>query len=293
MIAIIAGTGSLPIETCKKLISQNKKFFVITLFPQNNKIAIEKETCGNYEVISQNVYKPSQIITLLKKKNAKKVLFIGKVDKSHLFKKIKFDWLAIKLLGSLICKSDKNIMEAILAELAQHNIKVINQDEILGGLIIPPGVLTGTLTQELTNDITTGLNAALEIAHANIGQTIVVKDGAILAVEAIEGTDQCIKRSLDIAHDGIVICKAARVDQNRKYDLPTLGPASIASFKQGQVKAVAWFSTHTLIAQKDLFVARAKQLEITLVSKELPAKNIGNFQEKGRCMTQRPTEHIS
>ena len=266
MIAVIAGTGHLPIEAVKKLLSQQKPFFVVVLFPEDNQQAIEAVVDGKSEIIAQAFYKPSDILQRLKERGSTHVLFIGKVDKAHMLKHISLDWLAIKLLGSLVCKSDKSIMEGLLAELERNNLKVVRQDEVLDGLLVKPGVIAGTLTPERQQDITLGLQAALAIAHANIGQTVVIKDGMVLAVEAIEGTDACIKRGLDLGGKDIVICKAARLDQNKAYDLPTLGPASLANFKPGDVKAIAWIAPHTLIAQQDIFVARANELGITLVS---------------------------
>lgn len=267
MIAVIAGTGTLPTEACKNLIAANEKFFVITLFPEDNAVHLQSIIKNHAELIAQECYKAGAILELLKSKGTSKVLFIGKVDKSNLLKHLKFDLLAIKLMGSLIYKSDKDVMEALLAELARNNITVIKQDTVLGGLLVPPGILTGTVTSEIERDSTMGLEAAIAIAHANIGQTVVVKDGMIVAVEAIEGTNACIKRGIQLGHGGVVICKAARFDQNRTFDLPTLGPGSLAAFKSGDVKAIVWQASSTLIAQKDEFITKAKSLGITLVSR--------------------------
>lgn len=266
MIAIIAGTGNLPIEASKFLHAHSMPFFIISLFPEDNGQYLEQLFGKHIEIIAQDCYKPNEILSLLKNKATKQVLLVGKVDKRHLLKKVKLDWLAIKILGSLIAKSDKNIMEAILAEFTKHNIEVLRQDSILNALLVPPGILSGSLTPELSQDIAMGMKAALAIAHADIGQTVVVKDGMILAVEAIEGTDACIQRGIEFGKQGIVICKTARTDQNRKFDLPTLGPNSLAPFKKGQVSVLAWHSHCTLIVQKEELVKKASELDITLVS---------------------------
>lgn len=266
MIAVIAGTGTLPTEACKNLLARQEPFFIITLFPESNASELKELTGGRIEIIDQEFYKPGQILALVKEKKTTQLLFIGKVDKTNLLRHLKLDWLAIKLLGSLISKSDKDVMEALLAELASHNIQVIRQDSVLGGLLVPPGVLTGAYTPELEQEIALGMRAASAIAQADIGQTIVIKDGMILAVEAIEGTDACIKRGLELGTDGIIICKSAHTKQNRKFDLPTLGPASLEPFKPGQIRAIAWQSSHTLIAQKELFIKKAADLGIILIS---------------------------
>jgi UDP-2,3-diacylglucosamine hydrolase len=266
MIAVIAGTGSLPAEACRQLLRKQERFFVITLFPENNAHELKQIVGDIVEVIPQTVFKPNVALEVMKQRLTTHVLLIGKVDKNHLLSKMTFDWMAAKFLTSLVYKGDKTIMEAVVTELMRHNLQVIKQDEILGGLLVKPGVLTGTLTDAVDRDITYGMNMALAIAHADIGQTVVVKDGMVLAVEAIEGTDACIKRGIELGGSNVVICKTARSDQNKKYDLPTLGPASLESFKPGMVAAIAWHSHCTLIAEQETFVKRASELGITLVS---------------------------
>lgn len=203
----------------------------------------------------------------MKEQKTKNVLFIGKVEKSSLLKHIKLDWLAVKLLASTACKSDKSIMEALVNKLEKENIQVIRQDEVLSPLFIKPGILCGKVTKEIEEDINFGLKMANDISCCNIGQTVVVKDKMILAVEAIEGTDECIKRGVELGKQNVIICKTAHENQNKKYDLPTLGPNSIKNLKPGDVKAIAWQSDKTFIANKDEFIKIANELGITLVSK--------------------------
>ncbi len=284
MIAIIAGTGSLPAQACKNLLHKNENFFVISLFPEDNldeltrvinsctkhsekpEATSTKTTSKHIPIISQPFYKPSQIFKILKDHNTKKVLLIGKVDKRNLLKKVSFDWYGVKFLASVLYKSDTSLMEKIVEEFSKHNIEVIKQDEVLDSLLVKPGILTGKQTPEITRDITFGIEKAIALSQHDIGQTVVVKDNMILSVEAIEGTDECIKRGIELGKTGVVICKAAQKNQNKKFDLPTLGPDSLKNIQKNQVKAIAWLSTHTFIAQQELFVKKAKELGITLIS---------------------------
>jgi DUF1009 family protein len=271
MIAIIAGTGSLPLEASAHLMRQQKNFFVVSLFPEDNLTQLQTIIGPAAEIIAEPYYRPGDILQQLKNRGTTHVLFVGKVDKSNLFKHLSFDWLAIKLMGSLVTRGDKDIMNALLAELAKHGINTLRQDEVLGGLLVPPGVLCGSLTPALEASIMLGLRTASLISHSDIGQTVVVKDAMILAVEAIEGTDACIARGLTLGKEQIVICKAAHRKQNTRYDLPTLGPRSLEQFKPGDVAAIAWLATHTFIANKEHFVAHAQELGIVLFSVgELP-----------------------
>lgn len=270
MIAVIAGKGRLPIHACQSLLQNQKPFWVLVLFPEDNLQQLQTAIGTGVELIVQEFYKVGKILQTLKDKQTKKVLFIGKVDKQYLLSHIKLDWFALKLLASLLYKSDSAIMERLLQELATHDIEVISQAEVLDTLMVPPGILCGSTNADLERSITMGLNTAIKISECDIGQTVVVKNAMILAVEAIEGTDNCIKRGIELGKDKVIICKAARHNQNKKFDIPTLGPHSLENLQPGQVEAIAWLASHTFIADQDEFVKRAKKLGITLVSCELP-----------------------
>lgn len=266
MISVIAGSGSLPVEASLYLLQQNKPFFVVCLFPEDNYAAIEETTKGSIEMVTQSAYSPSAILALLKKKKTKEVLLIGKVDKRALLKKVRLDWLGLKLLASVLYKSDTKIMERILAEFSTHNIGVLSQDIVLKNLLIEPGTISGTLTDSLKQDIYFGIKLAKEISALEIGQTVIVKNGMPLAIEAIEGTDECIQRGIALGNEKIVICKAAQTLQNKKFDLPTIGPNTLKNIKPGQVAAIAWDARHTLVTEQQTFIRLAQSLGITLVS---------------------------
>jgi UDP-2,3-diacylglucosamine hydrolase len=266
MIAIIAGTGTLPAQACKSLLDTNQKFFVIVLFPENNLDLIKQVVQDKAEICVEQFYKAKKILDLLKARQTKQLLLIGKVDKNHLLKKIKLDWLAIKILASLVSKKDQEIMDTLVKYFEKEGMEVIRQDSILKNLLVDPGVLTGKLTPKIQEEIDFGLKVAKDISFYDIGQTVVVKDKMILAIEAIEGTDSCIQRGIELGQNEIVVCKAAHPNQNKKYDLPTLGPNSLKDLQPGQVKAIAWQSSQTFISEKEIFVKKAQELGITLVS---------------------------
>lgn len=267
MIGIIAGTGSLPAQACKKLIGQQSPFFVVSLFPNDNKSDIE-QICGtSVPIISLTSFKASELIKTLQSFTTTHLFMIGKFDKHLLLKKIKFDWLALSFLGSLMYKSDARIMQGIVDKFEkEYGIIVLKQDDLLSCLKAAPGVLAGELTQALQNDILLGIVTAKSLSENDIGQTVIVKNGMVLAVEAIEGTDACISRGIDLGQTGIVVCKAVHPNQNKKFDLPTLGPNTLKLYKPGQIAAIAWLSEFTLIAHQEEFIKLAKQKNITLIS---------------------------
>ncbi len=267
MIGIIAGTGSLPAQACKKLIEQKELFFIIVLFPLDNKNEIEQICNSSIPIICLTSFKASELIKTLQSFSTTHLFMIGKFDKLLLLKKIKFDWLTLSFLSSLMYKSDARIMQGIVDKFEkEYGIVVLKQDDLLDGLKIAPGVVAGELTQQLQNDILLGIVTAKSLSENDIGQTVIVKNGMVLAVEAIEGTDACIRRGIDLGRTGIVICKAVHPNQNKKFDLPTLGPNTLKPYKSGQIATIAWLSEYTLIAHQEEFIKLAKQKNITLVS---------------------------
>ena len=202
---------------------------------------------------------------LLKQHGATHVLFIGKVDKRHLLKKLSYDWLLTKLLAKAAFKNDSDVMALLIQEMRTHGIETISQREVLSNLFIQPGVLCGKVTPQLKIDVSLGMHVAEQLSTIDIGQTVVAKKGMVLAVEAIEGTDECIARGIALGKKGVVVCKTARASQSDQFDIPTLGPNTLAGITPGQVAAFAWHSTRTMIAEYEKFVQMAEEREITLL----------------------------
>lgn len=265
VVGIIAGTGILPIAACQALRTQKTAFCVINLFPQDNGIALV-HAAGQAPVVAQDFYRVSTILDILVQHNVTHVLMIGKVDKQHFFKNIKLDWLAVKLLASVAYKNDQKILQRIVDEFAMHNITVLRQHEVLPALLTKPGIISGQINEATQHDINIGMQLAQTISKLDLGQTVVVKNSMILAVEAIEGTDACIRRGIALGHGGVVICKAAQSAHNPQFDLPTLGSATLQNIKPGDIRAIAWLSQYTLIADYSEFIAAAEALRCALVA---------------------------
>jgi DUF1009 family protein len=265
MIALIAGTGCLPAHACRSLLATKQDFFIISLFPEDNFSELQN-IAPNIKIIVKPFYKTKIILEELKKEKTNKVLFIGKVDKRVLLKKFKLDWYAIKMLASLTTKSDFSIMNKIGDILEEHGMSVISQETILKNLFIPPGIVIGKITPEIEANIQMGIETAKQMSLFDIGQTVVVKDKMILAIEAIEGTNSCIRRGISLGKKNIVVCKAAQPQHNKKFDIPTIGSHTIRDIKHGEIAAIAWLSDKTFIADKEKFIQLAQDLGITLLS---------------------------
>jgi UDP-2,3-diacylglucosamine hydrolase len=265
VIAVVAGKGLLPAEACRSLLNKGENFFIISLFSEDNESILKKETLNNnILIISQPYYKAGQILDFIHKEKASKVFLIGKFDKKDLLEKVKLDWFGMKLFAKLSYHGDRNILQELIDLLKDEGLEVLSQDSVLSESVVQPGILTGAMTLELEDDIRYGLAIAQKMSEYDVGQTVVVKNKMVLAIEAIEGTDECIKRGIELSKGGVVVCKAVCPLQSKKFDLPVLGPVTLKEIKKGEVAAIAWNAKNTLVSRRDLFVEEAKQRNITL-----------------------------
>lgn len=196
---------------------------------------------------------------------------IGKVTKEILFKGLKFpDLRAIKLLAKLRNRKDDTIMLAIVEEIEKDGIEVADQTLYLKPLMPPTGVLTKRRpTPEEEDDIRFGFVTAKAMGGMDIGQTVVVKNKAVMAVEAIEGTDACIRRGGELGRGKSVVVKVAKPNQDVRFDVPAVGKQTIQSMLDSGCTVLAMEAERTLFVEQEevLRLANAHDLCICAVDK--------------------------
>ncbi len=221
---------------------------------------------------------PGQIgrnIGLLKKEGCSNIVFIGKVPKINLLRQLhKLDWVAVKELSKLPNFNDDTIQFAVGDIMEAHGLKVLTQSEFLRHLFPEIGVLTSSVpTAAQYADVEYGMGVAREIARLDIGQTVIVKDRMILALEAIEGTDEAIKRAVKLAQGPVVVCKVSKPNQDQRFDIPTVGMTTLNSMVRdnpnpGGVLAVE--AKETLVVEQDEMIKFAEANGISIVAAPLP-----------------------
>ena len=194
---------------------------------------------------------------------------IGKVTKEILYSegKIVPDWQAVKLLMSLPDRHDDTIMNAIVAKLESLGMRVQNQTIFLKDLLPEPGVLTTRKpTADEAADMEYGFAMAKKIGGLDIGQTVVVKNKAIMAVEAIEGTDACILRGGSLGK-GVIVAKTAKPAQDNRFDMPSVGTKTLESMIKAGAVGLVMEAGQTLLVERERTLALANEHNITIVAK--------------------------
>ena len=265
VLGLLSGIGHLPVDVAKSAKDMGYKVIAIGVVadidPQLKEIADEY-----YDI---HIGKIGKIISTLKKNNVRTATMIGKVTKEVLYKKgaIVPDFRAIKILASVPDRKDDTIMNAIVKELEGEGISVMDQTLLIQPLLPTAGVLTKRKpTAEELSDMEFGFEMAKEIGRLDIGQTVVVKNRALMAVEAIEGTDACILRGGTLGKD-VIVAKTAKPAQDNRFDMPSVGVKTLESMITAGAKGLVIEAGRTLLVDRDKTIALAEEHGITIVAK--------------------------
>ena len=266
-IGILAGVGHLPVEVALSAKSLGYKVVAIGLVP-----GIDEELKPSVDVYYDiNVGKVGKIISTMKKEGCTKTTMIGKVTKEVLYKigGIVPDLTAIKILATIPNRKDDTIMLAIVNEIEANGIKVMDQTELIKPLLPEPGVLTRRApTKEEEADMEFGFRMAKAIGGLDIGQTVVVKHQAVMAVEAIEGTDACFLRGGFLGKGKVIVAKTAKPKQDQRFDIPGFGTKTMESMIHAGATGIVLEAGGALIVERQKVIDMANRHNITIVVKK-------------------------
>lgn len=262
-VGILAGLGELPSKAAEKLERGNSSYVFFSLISPKHAEQLHRKhqkALGSYFI---NKYHVAASLEKLYQEEITDVFCIGKIEKASIFSITKLDILGFKTVISLTTQSDSSILQALEQLLKKQNIRLIPQKQLLDSLMFKPGFQQGSFSQTDIENIIFGINTAKTIAQKGIGQTIVTKNRVIVAVEAIEGTNECIKRAYQLAGAELIVCKTSN-HKNQKFDLPTIGIETLEITPPHGIKIVAWDAKQTLIVNPDNFIRKAQELNISL-----------------------------
>ena len=264
-IGLLAGVGRLPVEVTKVARGMGMNVYAVGLVDGVAEDLAKAAT--DYKAI--NVAQLGSIIDYLKENSVTEVVMIGKVTKELLFsgEHSMPDARMLSLLASLKDRSDDTMMLAFVGELAKEGIKTFDQTMLVKFLMPQPGVLTKRQpTDAEKEDMEFGFRMAKALGGMDIGQTVVVKNKAVMALEAIEGTDACILRGGKLARGGAVVAKVAKPAQDNRFDVPAIGSKTIESMIKVKACALVIEAGRTLIVDREKALALADEHGITIAA---------------------------
>jgi len=264
-LGIIAGAGALPVCLVQACEQARRPYFVVGL-----KGCLEKDTFPkNTPQAWIRLGAVGKGLKLLKKNGAEEVVMIGAVKRPS-FVGLWPDWLCFKLLLKHGKKAlgDDALLRILIQEMEKRGLKVVGIDQILPHLLIKKGVYGRVIpTPQDVSDIKRGIQVARKLGEADVGQSVIVQQGLVLAVEGIEGTDALIQRSKSLRRKGGrgVLVKTAKPQQDRRADLPTIGPDTVKAVAEAGLAGIAVQSDAVLFSEADRAVKLANKLGIFIM----------------------------
>jgi hypothetical protein len=255
-LGIIAGKGDLPVLILDATRGEGRPVFVLALEGQT-----DPELVRGVEHAWIAMGAVGRGIDLLKAADVADVVFAGGVRRPSLLR-LGLDGRATRLLAKvgMAALGDDKLLSVIIRELEGDGLRVIGADDILGNLLVGEGPLGRCVPDDMAQaDIARGLDVARAIGSLDIGQAVVVQQGVVLGVEAIEGTDALISRAGAVSREGPggVLVKIKKPGQERRADLPTIGLSTVTAVINAGLRGIAIEAGSTLVVGRERVVAAA------------------------------------
>ena len=260
---LIAGDGSLPVKMAQ--YAKENGFEVVCISLANDNVNQLKKYCS--KVYSCHPGEINRIEKILTDEEIKQATFLGKVHKRVLLQLHKFDSRAIELLKTVQRLNDDEVMLLIVKEFEKHGISVLDQTIFIKNLMVPSGVLGKVKpTEEQMEDVNYGFWLAKEMGKVDVGQSVVIKDKMVMAVEAIEGTDVCIRRGAKLAKKDAVVVKVSKPAQDKRFDIPAVGLRTLKTMKKYKANLLAVEANETIIVEQEKVVKFADDSNIVIMA---------------------------
>jgi DUF1009 family protein len=272
-IGLIAGWGRFPVLFAQKARSLGVPVVCVGIRGMADRAALEPHCHRFYWTRLAAMGRP---IRCFKREHVRRWTMAGKVFKVQMFTTGRWvtmlpDWRMLRFwfFRKRADNADDNITRGIIAEFAREGLECTSALDLCPELLVRRGVLTRRApTSREEADIEYGWRLAKEMGRLDVGQSVAVRDRAVLAVEAIEGTDAAIRRAGELCPTGgFVVVKVAKPDQDMRFDVPTVGPSTIQSIKSAGGKVLAIEADKTVVIDKSDTIRQADEAGIAIVAR--------------------------
>lgn len=272
-IGIVAGNGKFPFLALQGARSLGHDVTVVAVkeeaFAELEQAA--READASFHSVSLGHL--GKCIKILKQDGVSQALMAGQVKHAKIFSGIVPDLTLLSVLTRLKARNTDALISAVADVMRDHGIELLDSTAFLGPLLAREGVLTRrTPNDGELADLTFGYTMADTIAGLDIGQTIAVKDKAVVAVEAMEGTDEVIARAGTLAGRGFRIVKVAKPKQDMRFDVPVVGITTIRGMQAAGATALSIDAGRTLVMDGEAVFAAADEAGITIVGRPRSAQ---------------------
>ena len=262
ILGIIAGNGVYPrllVDAARK--AGVKKIVVAAFTDETDPILGQQVDILEWMRVGQL----GRLLKFFRSQDIHHAIMAGQIAPKNLFD-LRPDLKALMLLGKLKERNAESIFAAIADELAKIDVDLLPATTFLEDSLARSGLIAGPkLSSRQERDVDLGWGVAKEIARLDIGQTIVIKNGTIVAVEALEGTNDAIKRGGTLAGEGAVMIKVSKPNQDMRFDVPVIGVETIRVAAESAVRVIVIEAGKTLLLERDAVVNLAEAASISIV----------------------------
>ncbi|HMX61672.1 MAG TPA: UDP-2,3-diacylglucosamine diphosphatase LpxI [Candidatus Sumerlaeota bacterium] len=264
-IGLIAGEGDFPLTLAKAARSEGVEIITFGI----NGLANDRLREHSTAMYTLKLSEISKLVEHARTHKLHHVIMAGRVPHNILLKQISFDPRILRVLGSLANKRADSLLSAAVGELEKEGIKVLDSTMFLKSCMPEPGILTKRLTpsEEILRDIDFGYPIAKEIGRLDIGQAIAVRNGIVLAVEALEGTDALIERVHGMVGEGWVLVKVSKPRQDMRFDVPVVGLTTIRNLAKHGAVALCLTAHESLFFDRQDAIPFAEQCGINIIAR--------------------------
>jgi hypothetical protein len=279
-LAIICGAGVLPYAIADNILSQGRAVVLFAIRGWADATAVER---FNHHWITIGQF--GRLRRLLHKEGCRDVVLIGGLVRPSI-SQIKLDWATIRLLPRLIRAfrgGDDHLLSSLAAIFTESGFYLMGAHEVAPDILMPVGALGHITPNERDKaDIARALELLAAMGRFDVGQGAIVADDRVLAVEAAEGTDRMLAHIVNLRREGRihspvgvgVLVKAPKSGQDRRFDLPSIGPATIEGVAAAGLAGVACIAGATLLAGSDAIIAAANRANVFVVGIPDPAATV-------------------
>ncbi len=260
---LIAGNGKFPFLVVEGARKQGASLAVV---------AIKEETDKQIETVAEKIVwvgigQLGKMISFFKNEGVSKVIMAGQVKHVQIFSGALPDLRMVKMLWNLPQRNTDALIGGVAGEMGKEGIELIDSTYFIQDQLAPVGVLTKRKPDETERgNIEYGLRVGGEIARLDLGQTIVVRAKACVAVEAMEGTDACVKRAGELAKGKLTVVKVAKPNQDMRFDVPVVGVPTIEQMVKAGATCLCLTARKTLIFDREEMLELANRNKISIIA---------------------------
>lgn len=253
-LGLIAGNGQFPLECIRQ--AQLRGVPIVAVAHRDETDPIIEQT--GIPLAWVRVGQLGSIIRFFKRHRVTTVIFSGGIRRVGIFKGARPDWRAVRVIARVGSVRDDEILRGIAGELSTEGMAVVGAETLLTESLPVRGCLTRrTLESKEQKSAELGWRVAAVVGSLDIGQTVCVKDGVVVAVEGVEGTDATIERAGRLAGPGIIVVKRAKPQQDMRLDLPAIGTRTIAAMREAMAAGLVLEERKALLLHPDAVVREA------------------------------------